>query len=84
MHVPVVSQFMGGVHLHVRTPFLYLGNGWTHRAEICYVARDLPAMRFTQVMGGVNLHARTRALVFHISEINGLVVLRFDVLLESH
>ena len=30
---------MGVVHLHPRTPFPYLGNGWTNVAKIWCVAR---------------------------------------------
>ena len=82
------TEVKGGVHLYVRsctvhTPFLLFGNGWTHRAEISDVARDLLAMRFAQVMEGVRLHVRTCTPVFHISEINGRIVVKLRVLLET-
>ena len=37
----------GGVHLRVRTPFLYLENGWTDRDEIWYVVRHQLSWQFT-------------------------------------
>ena len=43
-------QVEGGIHLHMRTPFPYLGNDWTHCAEIWYVVRGPLVMGFTQVM----------------------------------
>ena len=48
----------GGVHLHVRTPCPYLGNGWTDCAEIWFVVRDQLARQLTQTMDGVHLHVR--------------------------
>ena len=38
----------GGVHMHVRTPFPYLGNGWTDCVETWYVVRGPLVMRFLQ------------------------------------
>ena len=37
----------------VRTPFPYLGNGWTGCAEILFVIKELLAWRFKKVHGGV-------------------------------
>ena len=52
---------------HVRTPFRYLGNDWTHCAEIWYVVRDQLAWQFTQAQGRVHLHVRTCMSLFRIS-----------------
>ena len=46
---------------HVRTAFLYLGNGWTDCAEIWYVVRDQLARQLTQTKDGIHLHVHTCA-----------------------
>ena len=45
----------------MRTPFPYLGNGWTDSAEILYVAGDPLAKLFTRPEGGVQLCVSTCA-----------------------
>ena len=64
-------------------PFLYLGDGWTYCTKIWYVDRNLLAMR-THVMGAVHLQVLTCIPAFHITKINGRVVLKFGALLETH
>ena len=41
------TPLRSGVHLHVRSPFPYLGNGWADCAEIWYVVRNHLARQFT-------------------------------------
>ena len=48
-------------HEHVHTSLLYLGNGWTDCAQICYVNRDRYDMRLRQSNGGA-VHVRTCTL----------------------
>ena len=45
----------------MRTPFRYLGNGWTDCAETWYVVQDQLARQFTQTKDGVHLNVRTCA-----------------------
>ena len=47
---------------HVHTPYLYLRNGLTNRAQICCVVGSLLVTRLSQVMGHIShcgLHVRT-------------------------
>ena len=57
------TQWWGAsARAHVRTPFPYLGNGWTDCAEIWYVVRDQLARLLTQNKGGdtsARAHLRT-------------------------
>ena len=47
------------MHLHVRTPLLYLANGWADCVQTWCVASDSLDERLTQVRCGVHLHVRT-------------------------
>ena len=69
---------------HVRTPFSYLGNGWTDCVEIWYVVGDPLAKRFTEVNGGVQMHVRTCAPPFRILGTAGRIALKFGVWLGDH
>ena len=43
---------------HVHTPLLYLGNGWTDCAQICYVSRNRHDMWLRQSNWGVSARAQ--------------------------
>ena len=73
-----------GVHLHARTPFPHLWNGWTDCAEIWHVVRGQLARQFTQTKDGVHLHVRTCVPLFHISGTVGWIVLKFGMFLETY
>ena len=70
------------MHLHVRTPFLYLENDWTDCAEIWDVLRD-QTRQFTQITDGVHLHVRTCVPLFRISRTAGRIALKFGMLLDA-
>ena len=73
----------GRVHLHVRTPFPYLGNGWPDCAEIWYAVRDQLARQFIHTRDGVHLHVRSCVPLFHISGTAGRIALKFGMLLGT-
>ena len=50
----------------VRTPFLYLGDRWTHRAEMWCAASKPKPLCFTQVMGKGHLHVFACSCTMHI------------------
>ena len=84
---PLAMRFAktkGGVQLHARTSFSYLGNGWTDCAEIWYVVRDQLTKRLTEVEGGVQVHVRTCSSLFSISVTAGRTALKFGVWLGDH
>ena len=82
---------MGGVHLHVRTPFpsmvrlLLLGKDWADCAEIWYAIGVPLVVVHAIVTGGVSLHVRTALLLGRLCSklVCGLGVINY-VLSTSH
>ena len=54
-----------------------------HCAELRYVARDLLAKAFAQVMGEAHLRVRSCGPVYRTSEVDGRIVLKFGVSLDT-
>ena len=78
-----ITQFMGGVHLYVRTraradvpPFPYLGNGWSDCAEIRFVVRDPFAWRISKFNERIHVHVRTCTPLLRISGTAGRIALK--------
>ena len=75
-------QVMGGstsTPAHVRTPFLYLGNGWADSVELWCVFRDPLAMRFTQTKCLEHLHVHTCVPLLGTSGTAGRIALNFGL-----
>ena len=60
-------------------PFLYLKNYGDDLADILCVGKGYPIRPAKHVRSEVTLHVRTCAPIFHISETNGPIKLRFGV-----
>ena len=56
----------------VRTPFPYLGNGWTDFAEVWYVVRGQLAMQLTQESNSLLLVHRPKGVLLVVKKLHFL------------
>ena len=68
--------------VHVRTPFPYFGNGWTHCVEIWLVVMYQLAIHFIHATSRVHLGALACVPLSRISGSTGRIMLRYCVLLD--
>ena len=72
------NQWWGAsARAHVRAPFPYLRNSWTHCAELCYMDRRTPSqcVLYKSCMGYRHLYARNRG-------VQGSILLKYGVLFD--